>query len=190
MESHAAHHQHRFPAQVQDDRAAIGAASVAKVGLLAGLVGGMMMAMWQMVVGAIAQEPTAAAGIDQSFWTAITAIPSVPFGEQWFHGSFEFWAVAFGLLGHMMNSMALGAIGALLIVAVLGRRLGIATAMMAGVLYGLALKVLIVNLIVNQVQTVDTLYTATPEWSWWVAHGIFGATLGMLTSVFVKRREA
>ncbi|MGE0065788.1 MAG: hypothetical protein AB7T48_00380 [Solirubrobacterales bacterium] len=190
MESHAAQHRHRFPPQVREARSGVSAASVAKVGLLAGLAGGMMMAIWQMAVGAIAQEPTASPGIDQSFWTAVTAIPSVPFGEQWFHGGFEFWAVALGLVGHMMNSMLLGAIGAVLIVAVLGRRLGIAAAMMAGVAYGLLLEVVIVNLIVNQVQTVETLYTATPEWSWWVAHAIFGATLGMLTAIFVKRGEA
>lgn len=58
--------------------------------------------------------------------------------------------------------------------------------MMLGVAYGLVVEVLVVN----RVQTVDTLYTATPQWSWWVAHGIFGATLGMLTAVLIKRREA
>ncbi len=189
MESHAAP-QHRFPAQVREERPGISAAAVAKVGLLAGLAGGMMMAMWQMVVGAIAQDPTAVPGIHQSFWTAVTAIPSVPFGDQWFHGSFDFWAVVVGLVGHMMNSMILGALGAVLIVAVLGKRLRIASAMMAGVLYGLALELLIVNLFVNQILGVNTLYTSTPEWSWWVAHGIFGATLGMLTAIFLKRQEA
>jgi hypothetical protein len=30
----------------------------------------MVMAMWQMIVGAVAQQPTAVPGIDTSFWTA------------------------------------------------------------------------------------------------------------------------
>ena len=25
---------------------------------------------------------------------------------------------------------------------------------------------------------IQTLYSSTPHWSWWVGHGIFGATLG------------
>ncbi|MGD9734072.1 MAG: hypothetical protein AB7V58_00445 [Solirubrobacterales bacterium] len=189
MESHAAH-RHHFPAQSRGERSGLSAATVVKVGLIGGLAGGMMMAMWQMVVGAIAQEPTAVSGISQSFWTAVTAIPSVPFGSQWLHGSFEFRAVLFGLAGHMMNSMVLGAIGAALIVALLGTRPRIISAMMAGIVYGLVLEVLIVNLIINQLQSVNTLYTSTPEWSWWVAHGIFGATLGMLSAVLLKRQKA
>lgn len=84
------------------------ALAVVQVGAIAGLAGGMMMAMWQMVVGAIAQDPTAVPGIDTSFWTAVTSIPSVIFGQSWFHGSFELGAVFVGLLGHMMNSMMLG----------------------------------------------------------------------------------
>ena len=44
-----------------------------------------------------------------------------------------------------------------------------------GMAYGLVLEVVVVNLIVNQIQDLNTLYTSTPEWSWWVAHAMFGA---------------
>lgn len=166
------------------------AGSVVPVGLIAGAVGGMMMAMWQMIVGAIATEPTAVPGIDSSFWTTVTSIPSVLFGEQWFHGGFEFWAVFLGLMGHMMNSMMLGVIGVGILTAVQGRRPNPIGAIMQGVMFGLVLELVIVNLIVNQIQDVNTLYTSTPEWSWWVAHGIFGMTLGAVAAGLLRQRSS
>ncbi len=177
MESHAAH---KLGASVRS-------APIVRTGLIAGAVAGMMMAMWQMIVGAIATEPTAVPGIDSSFWTAVTSIPSVIFGLQWFHGGFEFWAVFLGLMGHMMNSMVLGVVGLTLATTVLGPRPKIAAAMAFGMMFGLVLEVVVVNLIVNQIQDVDTLYTSTPEWSWWVAHAIFGMTLGLVGATLLRR---
>ena len=162
-------------------------ATLVRTGAIAGLAGGMVMAMWQMVVGAIAQQPTAVAGIDTSFWTAITAIPSVVLGLDWFHGSFEAGAVLVGLMGHMMNSMMLGAVGVGLATLVLGARPSIAKAMAFGMMFGLLLEVVVVNLVVNQIQTVDTLYTSTPEWSWWVAHAMFGAVVGLVAATLLRR---
>ena len=34
----------------------------------------------------------------------------------------------------------------------------------------------------------QTLYSSTPHWSWWVGHGIFGATLGLLSSVLLEKQ--
>ncbi len=164
--------------------------ALVRTGAIAGLAGGMVMAMWQMIVGAVAQQPTAVPGIDTSFWTAITAIPSVPFGLDWFHGSFELGAVAVGLMGHMMNSMMLGAVGVGLLAMVLGSRPSIAKAIAFGMMFGLLLEVVVVNLIVNQIQTVDTLYTSTPEWSWWAAHAMFGAVLGLVAASLLRRGDA
>jgi hypothetical protein len=186
MEAHASH---RAPGYLRNEGASrIAAATLVKVGAIAGLAGGMMMAMWQMVVGAIATEPTAVPGIDSSFWTAVTSIPSVIFGEQWFHGSFDFWAVFLGLIGHMMNSMILGIVGITLATTLLGKRLTIPAAMVFGMMFGLVLEVLIVNLIVNQIQDVNTLYTSTPEWSWWAAHALFGGTLGLVGATLLRRQ--
>jgi hypothetical protein len=155
------------------------------------LAGGMMMAMWQMVVGAIAQNPTAVPGINQSFWTAVTSIPSVIFGQNWFHSSFEFWSVFLGLMGHMMNSMMIGIIGVGLATTLLGRRPSIGQALAFGMVFGLVLEVVLVNGLVNGVlQSVHTLYTSTPEWSWWVAHGMFGATVGIVGATLLRRGRA
>lgn len=136
----------------------------------------MMMATWQMVVGAIAQDATAVPGIHQSVWTAVTSITSVIFGTDAFHGSFHFWSVAFGLMGHMANSMMLGVVALALGRFILGARTNPFAGTMLGVAVGVILEVVIVNKIVNRIQDVETLYTSTPEWSWWMAHGIFGMT--------------
>ena len=162
--------------------------TLVKVGAIGGLAGGIVMAMWQMVVGAIATDPTAVPGIHTSFWTAVTAIPSVPFGEQWFHGSFDFWAVFLGLMGHMMNSAIFGIVGVALVTTALGARPRLLPAMVLGMAYGLLLEVVVVNLIVNQIQDLNTLYTSTPEWSWWVAHAMFGAVLGLVASTLLRRQ--
>jgi len=186
MEAHATHGLHLHPRE----GAALSASTLARTGAIAGLAGGMMMAMWQMVVGAIAQDPTAVPGIHTSFWTAVTSIPSVIFGQSWFHGSFDFGAVFVGLMGHMMNSMVLGAVGIGLATTLLGNRPSIAKAMAFGMMFGLVLEVVVVNLIVNQVQAVNTLYTSTPEWSWFVAHAMFGATVGLVGATLLRRRGA
>lgn len=163
--------------------------TVVRTGLLAGAVAGMMMAMWQMVVGAIATEPTAVSGIDSSFWTAVTSITSVIFGLDAFHESFQLWPVLFGVGGHMANSMMLGVLGVALVIAMQGARPNLIAAAMQGTMFGLVLEVVILNLVVNQIQDVNTVYTSTPEWSWWVAHGIFGMTLGLVAAELLRRRR-
>lgn len=162
-------------------------ATIVRAGLIAGAVAGMMMAMWQMAVGAVADEPTVVDGVNSSLWTAVTAIPSVLFGIDWFHADFELGAVALGIAGHMMNSMMIGIVGVALLAVVLGRRPSPIAAVVQGVLFGLLMEVVIIHLIVNPIQDVNTLYTSTPEWSWWVSHAIFGMTLGLVGSLLLRR---
>lgn len=165
-------------------------ADILRIGLVAGALAGMMMAVWQMVVGVIANEPTAVAGISSSLWTAVTAIPSVLFGIDWFHADFELWPVVLGLGAHMMNSMMIGVVGVALLAAVLGRRPPLIAAVMQGVIFGLLMEVVIIHLIVNPIQDINTLYTSTPEWSWWASHAVFGMTLGIVASLLLRRTGA
>jgi hypothetical protein len=188
MEAHAANQVRLNGRARHGGRVEVG--TIVRTGLIAGAVAGMMMAMWQMAVGAIAQDPTALPAIHQSFWTPVTAITSVIFGLDAFHGSFHFWSVAGGVAGHMMNAMMLGVVGVGLLTLVQGARPRLMGAVMQGVLFGLVLEVVIVNLIVNRIQDVNTLYTSTPEWSWWVAHGIFGMTLGVIAATLLRRTPA
>ena len=160
---------------------------VVRAGVVAGLVGGMMMALWTMVLGAIARNPTAVAGIHQSFWTPVTSIASVVFGKSWFHGSFEFWAVFLGLMGHMMNSAMAGVAGVALSRRLLGDPPNRLKAMVVGVMMGLLLEVVVVKLAVNHIQDVRTLDTSIPDWGWWVGHVMFGATVGLVGSTLLLR---
>jgi len=188
MEAHASSGPSAHRPRSADTRSIGGA--LLGAGAISGVAAGMVMALWQMVVGAIAQEPTAAPGIDSSFWTTVTSIPSVPFGIEWFHGSFEFWAVALGLIGHLLNSAVLGVVGLTLTTSLLGRRPNTIPAIALGIAFGLLLEAVAVNLVVNQIQHVNTVYTSTPEWSWWLAHGLFGATLGLIGSTLLRQRPA
>lgn len=163
------------------------ATTIIRTGLIAGAIAGMMMAMWQMVVGLIADEPTAVEGISSSFWTAVTSIPSVIFGLDWFHQDFAFWPVVLGVGGHMVNSMMLGVVGVALLAAILGARPSLPAAIMQATVFGLVLEVVILNLIVNSIQDVNTVYTSTPEWSWWASHAIFGMTLGLVAALLLRR---
>ena len=95
---------------------------VLQVGALAAVAAGFIMAAWQMVVAAIAQNSTAVPGIHQTLWTPPEAIWSVVFGVHHFHGSFHFIPVFGGIVGHIGNSLILGLIGVALLTAFLGRR--------------------------------------------------------------------
>jgi hypothetical protein len=57
-----------------------------------------------------------------------------------------------------------------------------------GVGYGIAVQAILIIAIINT-QKIQTLYSSTPRWSWFVGHGIFGLTLGMLTVVLLRRGQ-
>jgi hypothetical protein len=78
-------------------------------------------------------------------------------------------------------------VGVALLTAILGRRPNPAGAVVLGAAYGIAVEAILINGIVNT-QKIQTLYSSTPHWSWWVGHGIFGATLGLLSSVLLEKQ--
>src|SRR3954464_12219168 len=181
METHALGHVRWHP------RRANGATTtILQVGALAGIAAGLMYAAWQVVVAAIAQNPTAVPGIHQTLWTPPQGIWSVAFGVHHFHGSFHFIPVFGGIVAHMGNSLILGIMGVALLTAILDRRPNPVAAIVLGAAYGIAVEAIIINWIVNT-QKIQTLYSSTPHWSWWVGHAIFGATLGLLSSVLLRR---
>jgi hypothetical protein len=184
MEAHA-HEAVHWPTR----RGSVAAMTVIRVGALAAIVGGIVMAVWQMVVAAIAQQPTAVPGIHQTLWTPPEAIWSVAFGVHHFHGDFHFIPVFGGIAAHMMNSLIVGLVGVVLLTAILGRQPHPAAAVILGAGYGIAVQAIVINAIINT-QKIQTLYSSTPHWSWFVGHGIFGLTLGMLTAVGLRRRNA
>jgi hypothetical protein len=184
METHAQAQVHWHPR-----RASVATTTLLQVGALAGIAAGLIMAGWQMVVAAIAQNPTAVPGIHQTLWTPPEGIWSVVFGVHHFHGTFHFVPVFGGIVGHLGNSLILGILGVVLLTAILGRRPNPAAAVVLGAAYGIAVEAILINGIVNT-QKIQTLYSSTPHWSWWVGHGIFGMTLGLLGSALLRRNNA
>jgi hypothetical protein len=184
MEAHA-QREVRWPSRP----ASIATTKVLQVGALAALAAGFIMAAWQMVVAAIAQNPTVVPGIHQTLWTPPEGIWSVVFGVHHFHGSFHFVPVFGGIVGHMGNSLILGLIGVALLTAFLGPRPNLVAAVMLGVAYGIVVQAILISWIINT-QKIQTLYSSTPHWSWWVGHGIFGMTLGLLAGVLLRRNSA
>jgi hypothetical protein len=182
METHA-HEQVHWHAP----RASVATTEVLQAGALAAIAAGFIMAAWQMVVAAIAQGPTAVPGIHQTLWTPPEGIWSVVFGVDHFHGSFHLIPVLGGIVGHLGNSLILGMVGVALLTAILGRRPNPAGAVVLGAAYGIAVEAILINGIVNT-QKIQTLYSSTPHWSWWVGHAIFGATLGLLSSVLLQKQ--
>src|SRR5919112_2015237 len=144
MQTHALGRVHWHP-----QRASVATTTILQVGALAGIAAGLMYATWQVVVAAIAQDPTAVPGIHQTLWTPPQAIWSVVFGVHHFHGSFHFIPVLGGIVAHMANSLVLGILGVALLIAILGRQPNPAAAVVLGAAYGIAVDAIVVNGIVN-----------------------------------------
>jgi hypothetical protein len=184
METHAYEQIYSRPRHAR-----VATTEILRAGAIAAIAAGFIMAAWQMVVAAIAQNPTAVHGIHQTLWTPPEGIWSVVFGVHHFHGSFHFIPVFGGIVGHMGNSLILGIVGVALLTAILGRRPNPVAAVVLGAAYGIAVEAILINWIINT-QQIQTLYSSTPHWSWWVGHGIFGVTLGLLGSVLLTRNNA
>lgn len=184
MEAHA-HGQAHWLSR----RASVATTTILQVGALAGIAAGLMYATWQVVVAAIAQQPTAVPGIHQTLWTPPQGIWSVAFGVHHFHGSFHLVPALGGVVAHMGNSLVLGILGVALLTSILGRRPNPAAAVVLGAAYGIAINAILLDAIVNT-QKIQTFYSSAPHWSWWVAHGIFGIALGLLASVLLRRNNA
>src|SRR3954466_14471414 len=144
METHALGPVHWHPR-----RANVATTTVLQVGALAGIAAGLMYAAWQVVVAAIAQDPTAVPGIHQTLWTPPQGIWSVVFGVHHFHGSFHFIPVFGGIVGHMGNSLIVGIMGVALLAAILDRRPNPVGAVVIGAAYGIAVEAILVNWIIN-----------------------------------------
>ena len=186
MEAHT--HTHA-QVHLHPSRASVATRKILRVGAIAGIAGGLMYAAWQMLIAAIVQDPTAVPGIHQTLWTPPEGIWSVVFGVHHFHGSFHFIPVFGGIVAHLGNALVLGILGVALLTAILGRRPSLPAAAVFGAAYGIAIDAILLLGIINT-QKIQTLYSASPHWSWWVGHGIFGVMLGLLASLLLRRNSA
>lgn len=156
---------------------------VLRAGLGAGAAAGAAMALTLMLIAEVAAEPTPIPGISSSTWTPLTAITSFLFGPDAFAGSFQVLPVTFGAAWHLLNSVMAGVAGVALLIWLLGPRPHPVAAAVLGFLYGLTLEVVVLNLLVNGIQDLLTVYEALPQWGWWVGHAAFGSTLGLVLAL-------
>lgn len=159
-------------------------------GAAAGIVGGGAMAMTVMSIAEISSEPTFAPGIDSSTWTPITGITAFLFGLDAFHGDFHVLPILFGLVAHLSASALFGIAGFWLIVVTQGPEPGPFGAAVEGFAYALTIQVFFLNVVVNGIQDVLTVYESMPQWGWWIGHLAYGTTLGAATSVLLGSARA
>jgi uncharacterized membrane protein YagU involved in acid resistance len=137
---------------------------------LPGLIGGLVFAMWAMVVGLFTSTLWAPPqGIAQSIGigTAGHDLQLVP--------------LLVGLMGHMMNSIVLGVIFVAIARAI--RVQGIA-AVVGGMVYGAIVYVAMFWVVLRGVlsSTSASFLSANPEWSWIAGHLMFGVVLGAIAA--------
>lgn len=139
------------------------------LGGVAGLIGGMAMAMTSMLV-AVSED---------GFWAPVRGITSVVFGDSHYGGGFAFGPVAVGAIVHMMNSVVLGAIFAIIAGLVLARGGALALAAM-GMVYGLVVWLVMVPGLSSALQSSDLFAESIPTWAWAVSHLMFGVVTGVV----------
>ena len=140
--------------------------------ILPGLIAGLVFAMWAMMVGIFTPGSNFLAppqGIAQSVGIGVPG------------HDFQILPFVAGLMGHMMNSVVLGAIFIVVAGAIHLRGRG---AILAGMMYGVVVYIgmywiLLRGLLAGSSQS---FLTANPEWSWIVGHLMFGVILGGLVA--------
>ena len=143
------------------------------IGAIAGIVAGAIMAMYAMLASA--------AFLQQGFFTPLYGIASPLIGSNAMMTSmqqglyFSFGAALLGLIVHVMWAAGYGIVFFLLARAV---RLHGAQAIIAGILYGIALE-LVMSLIVLPLLGLGGMPGTIGLPSFTVEHLLFGATLGI-----------
>jgi hypothetical protein len=134
----------------------------------AGLIAGLVFAMWAMAVGIFTT----------TLWAAPQGIAqSIGIGQA--GHDFQLVPLIVGLMGHMMNSIVIGLVffG---IVEVLRLRGGLLV--IAGMVYGIVVYVVMYDLVLRGFLsgTSGSFLSANPEWSWVLGHLMYGLVLGLL----------
>jgi len=150
----------------------------AVIAAVAGMLAGIMMAMFSMVI----------AELDgYGFWAPPRAITAVFFGTENLGGGFEADAVIGGVAIHMALSMMSG-IGFAIMLAPL-QKVNALVQTMAGMAFGAALWAGN-TYIVAPVFEGNVFDEAMADWTWIAAHLIFGAALGMVYAFWRSGRTA
>jgi hypothetical protein len=138
--------------------------------ILPGLSAGLVFAMWAMVVGLFTS----------TLWAPPQGIAqSIGIGSA--GHNFQLVPLVVGLMGHMMNSIALGVVFLAIARAI---RLHGPAAVVGGMVYGVIVYLGMYWVLLRGVlsATSGSFLSANPEWSWIAAHLMFGVVLGALAA--------
>ena len=135
-----------------------------------GLIAGLVFAMWAMLVGLFTS----------TLWAPPQGIAqSIGIGSP--GHNFQLVPFVVGLMGHMMNSIMIGVI---FIAIARALRLHGPAAVAGGMVYGAAVYAAMYWVLLRGVlgSNSASFLSANPEWSWIVAHLMFGVVLGALAA--------
>jgi len=138
--------------------------------ILPGLIAGLVFAMWAMVVGLFTS----------TLWAPPQGIAqSIGIGSA--GHNFQLVPLVVGLMGHMMNSIVLGAVFIAIARAI---RIHGPAAVAGGMAYGVIVYLGMYWVLLRGVlsATSGSFLSANPEWSWIAAHLMFGVVLGALAA--------
>jgi hypothetical protein len=145
---------------------------VLKRGALAGMGGGMVMAMWSMIVMWLAGN---------GFWTPLNLIANTVWRSAPLGSTFSGGALVLGLVLHMMMSMGLGMGFAVAVRTVSWLGASRANLTMTGMIFGITVWVVMQYGIWHAIDA-----GAAPKFTPWVfalGHLMFGAATALLTGV-------
>ncbi len=136
--------------------------------LVPGVAAGMAFAMWAMFIGIFASK----------LWAPPQGIAqSIGIGSQGW--DFQFLPFILGIMGHMMNSIIIGLV--FLAIAAAMRLRGVVL-VAAGMMYGVVVYLVMYYPILRGILSTNSgsFLTSNPEWSWVLAHVMYGMILGLL----------
>jgi hypothetical protein len=136
---------------------------------VAGIVAGAVMAVWAMVVAGV---------FGLGFWAPVRAIAAVFLGADHVGAAFAAGPVLVGSAIHMGLSAAFG-FGYALVAGLLVRALAVGTQVVLGVAWGAVLW-FVNTFALGPLLQAGAVSEANPAWSWFVAHLLYGAVLGLL----------
>lgn len=132
-----------------------------RAGILGGLVGGVLFAMFMMIEGLV----------DRGLWSAPTSIWAFWAGPDAYHPrDFEPISTFLGVMGHMMNSIIFGVV--MVFLGTFGLRGAIPT-LVVSVMKALVIMALMFVVILNLSPHGDIVYNSAPLWAWAVGHMMF-----------------
>ena len=143
-----------------------------KRGALAGMGGGMVMAMWSMIVMWLTGA---------GFWTPLNLIANTVWRSAPVGATFSGGALVLGLVLHMMMSMGLGMAFAVVVRSVSWLGASRAVLVMTGMVFGIMVWVVMQYGIWHAIDA-----AAAPKFTPWVfalGHLMFGAATALLTGV-------